>query len=222
MREKIGVRCGDPRAHYNVAHFVLLSSLKTRVYRRCDWRAALASAVRASGRGVKMSVLEDYRLSFQEDNNMSDQQGSFESTVAVSSIFERVKPLQDQLAGLTHILEPMQQLAQLATVFKPLKEFEAQITELAKVLEPMHNFRSQLRTVLQQFTPLRDLNAQLDQLAIAFGESLRQLTEALEPAATLQDRLADLVNAFEPAKILHQEFSALAETFDGKSRSLAQ
>ena len=113
---------------------------------------------------------------------MSDQPKSFESIVAVSSIFEQVRPLQEQLAGLTHILEPVQQLAQLARVFQPLKEFETQIQELAKVLEPMHNFRRQLRSVLQQFSPLQDLNTQLDQLAVAFGESLRKLTEALEPA----------------------------------------
>ena len=66
---------------------------------------------------------------------MSEQQASFQPTLAVSTVFEKIWPLEDQLAQIAHILEPMHQLSQLANVFEPLREFEAQIKELAKVLD---------------------------------------------------------------------------------------
>ena len=55
---------------------------------------------------------------------MSDQ---FQPSIAVSAVFEQVKPLQEQLAQIAFILEPMHQLSELANVFEPLREFELQI-----------------------------------------------------------------------------------------------
>ena len=85
---------------------------------------------------------------------MATQQTSFEPGLAVSTVFDKVRPLQEQLAQIAFILEPMQQLSELASVFEPLREFEARIKDLAKVLAPMHNFQHQLRQVLNQFSPL--------------------------------------------------------------------
>jgi regulator of replication initiation timing len=97
---------------------------------------------------------------------MSNQQGSFQPGFAVSTVFEQVKPLEEQLDQIKFILEPMHQLSELAKVFEPLRDFEAQIKELAKVLEPMRDFQAQLRQVLKQFTPLQTLD---QELRSAFG-----------------------------------------------------
>src|SRR5208282_2913889 len=123
-----------------------------------------------------------------EIDRMSNQQVLFQPTLAVSTVFEQVRPLQERLAQIALILEPMQQLSELAKVFEPLREFEAKIKDLAKLLEPMHNFQNQLRQVLKQFEPLQALDQELDHLSVAFCESLGQLAAALEPAAALQDR----------------------------------
>jgi hypothetical protein len=127
---------------------------------------------------------------------MSNKENSFQPGVAVSAVFEEVKPLQEQLSRIALILEPMQQLSELANVFQPLREFESKIKDLAKLLDPMRNFQDQLRRVLQQFGPLQGLDHELDQLSMAFHEGLSQLAAALEPAASLQDRLAHLAGAF--------------------------
>ncbi len=65
---------------------------------------------------------------------MSDQNISFQPTIAVATVFEQVRPLQDQLAQISSILEPMRQLSELANVFEPLRHFETQIRDLAKLL----------------------------------------------------------------------------------------
>jgi hypothetical protein len=82
---------------------------------------------------------------------MADQQISFHPTLAVEAVFEQVKPLQDQLAQIASILEPIGQLSELGNVFEPLRQFGTQIKELAKLLEPMRSFQDQLRQVLNQF-----------------------------------------------------------------------
>src|SRR5271155_909044 len=120
---------------------------------------------------------------------MSDQNISFQPTIAVATVFEQVRPMQDQLAQISSILEPMRQLSELANVFEPLRNFEMQIRDLAKLLEPMRRFQDQLRQGLQQFGPLQALDQELDQLSEAFRQSLSQLAGALEPAVALQDRL---------------------------------
>lgn len=112
---------------------------------------------------------------------MSNNENSFQPGVAVSAVFEEVKPLQEQLTRIALILEPMQQLSELANVFQPLREFESKVKDLAKLLAPMRNFQDQLRGVLQQFGPLQALDNELDQLSMAFHESLSQLAAALEP-----------------------------------------
>ena len=136
----------------------------------------------------------------------------FQPDRAVSAVFEQVKPLQEQVAKIAYILEPMRRLSELASLFESLRELEVKVRDLAQVLEPMHT--SQNQPVRQQFTRPRPLDEQLDQLSLAFGESLSQLATALEPASMLQRRFADLATAFGPAKTLRQEFSALAQSFD--------
>ena len=98
----------------------------------------------------------------------------FQPHLAVSTVFEQVRPLQERLAQIAYVAGPMHQLAELAKVFEPLREFEMQIEKLAKVLEPMHNFRDRLRQVLKQFTPLQALEQELDQL-------LRGILRKFEP-----------------------------------------
>jgi chaperonin cofactor prefoldin len=147
-----------------------------------------------------------------------EDSGPFVPTAAVSTVFEQVRPIQESLAQVGSILEPMQQLSELTNLFEPLREFELQIKELAKVLEPMQNLQDRLRPVLQQFTPLKGLDQELNQLSAAFGESLSQLAAALEPAAKLPDQLTQLAAQFKPAETLLEEFSALAESFGRSSR----
>src|SRR5271154_6807632 len=116
---------------------------------------------------------------------MATQQTSFEPGLAVSTVFDKVRPLQEQLAQIAFILEPMQQLSELASVFEPLREFEARIKDLAKVLAPMHNFQHQLRQVLNKFSPLEALDQELSQLCVSFRENLNQLATDLEAGEKL-------------------------------------
>jgi len=152
------------------------------------------------------------------DAEMMEDCALFLPRAAVSTVFEQVRPIQEELSRIESIVEPMHQLSQLARVFEPLREFEVQIEGLAKVLEPMQNLQSHLR----RFTPLEGLDSELTKLSGAFGESLSQLAATLEPAARLGERLKQLAAQFKPAETLRDEFSALALRFEQSAKSLSQ
>src|SRR5271156_6478106 len=151
-----------------------------------------------------------------------EDSGPFVPTAAVSTVFEQVRPLQERLAEVGSIREPMHQLSELTNLFERWREFELQVKELAKVLEPMQNLQDRLQPVLKQFTPLKGLDQELNQLSAAVGESLSQVPSALEPAAKLPDQLAQLASQFKLAETLLDEFSALAESFGRRSRCLPE
>ena len=146
---------------------------RTARYNRIDGSMKVAVVGRIDSNGRSADFVSSHRL-------------------AVAAVFEQVKPLQDQLAQIASILEPIGQLSELGNVFEPLRQFGTQIKGLAKLLEPMRSFQDQLRQVLNQFGPLQALDQELDQLSEGFCQSLSSLATALEPAVTLQDRLAHL------------------------------
>jgi hypothetical protein len=149
------------------------------------------------------------------DPSMGQYFKTFRPNRAVSAVFEQVKPMQDQLAQIERVLEPMYQISELANVFESLQQFEAMVKDLARVLEPMHIFQNRFRQVRQQSTPPPALSEQLDKLSM----SLCQLAGALEASSTLQGRIARLAIAFAPAETLRREFSALAEKFGRSSEA---
>jgi len=157
-------------------------------------------------------------LSGGGDAEIIEDSAAFLPVAAVSSVFEQVRPIQDQLSRIEFILEPIDQLCELAKAFEPLREFEVQIEGLAKVLEPMQHLQSHLR----QFAPLEGLDNELTRLSGAFGESLSQLAATLEPAAKIGDRLRQLAAQFKPAETLRDEFSSLAARFQQSAKSLPQ
>ena len=140
---------------------------------------------------------------------------TFRPNRAVAAVFEQVKPMQEQLAEIERVLEPMYQISELASVFESRQQFEAMVKDLARVLEPMHIFQNRFRQVPQQSTPPPALSEQLDKLSM----SLCQLAGALEASSALQGRIARLATAFAPAATLRQEFSALAEKFGRSSEA---
>ena len=166
------------------------------------------SLPRRSGSKVIRRAIEAALL--RVDPSMGQCSKTFRPKRAVATVFEQVKPMQEQLAQIERVLEPMYQISELATVFESLQQFETMVKDLARVLEPMHIFQNRFRQVRQQSTPPPALSEQLDKLSM----SLCQLARALEASSTLQGRIARLATTFAQAEALRRDFSALADSFE--------
>jgi hypothetical protein len=180
-----------------------------------DWRREYPLA-RGSRARVIRRVTE--HAASGADPSIGTRFPQFRPKRAVSAVFEQVKPFQQQLAQIEHVLEPMHHLSELANVFESLREFETLVKDLALVLEPMHIFQNRFRQVPQLPTPPPVLSMQLDKLS----SSLSQLADSLEQSSMLQRRIAGLATAFGPAQMLRREFSSLAEKFQRNSNSSPQ
>src|SRR5215470_16515774 len=115
-------------------------------------------------------ILYNVKDLYGPSSNGAEDSDAFRARLALSAVFDHLRPFQRQLARIASFRELTQRLDDLASVFDDLRKFAIQVGELARVLESIDIFQDRLRPVPNQFAQLDALDEKLKRLCASFAE----------------------------------------------------
>jgi methyl-accepting chemotaxis protein len=172
-----------------------------------------ATAGRESGGGTFGTLVKRLRSTLGGHEEMN-KANAIQTSEMVAQIFEPLKSVQDELAKMVKILEPINQVHQFADALEPIKAFKEKV---ASVVEPLHNLEQEFGQFADAFEPMRILRDQMREISATFAANVGQFAQILEPLGKLRRQLEEAARALEPAGALYSEFSELSRTIASPS-----
>lgn len=175
--------------------------------------------LRSSRRGpLQVEDTEHLRGSQQPSAREQEPEGQeevkkvspLEPSAMMSEVFEPLKPLQEKLAQLSKVLEPIAQAQQLPETFDSIRAFK---DKLATVVAPLSNLEQEVEQLAHLFEPMRTFRDQIIETKGAFAGKTAELIRALEPLNRQRMQLKALADALDPVTKLYDDFSGLSEAF---------